>query len=91
MPTSLEHQFHDSQDRGALAKMVMTLLDHWMLSKEDQAALLGIPTSNRSALMRYRKGEPIGNSRNQYERVGHLLTIHKNLRLLCAINTSPNR
>ena len=71
-----------SQDRGALAKMVMTLLDHWALSTEDQAALLGIAASNRAALTRYRKGEPIGTSRDQFERVGHLLGIHKNLRLL---------
>ncbi|MBU0498549.1 MAG: DUF2384 domain-containing protein [Gammaproteobacteria bacterium] len=71
-----------SQDRGALAKMVMSLLDHWKLSTEDQAALLGIAASNRAALTRYRKGEPIGASRDQYERVGHLLGIHKNLRLL---------
>jgi len=71
-----------SEDRGALAKMVMTLLDHWELSTEDQAALLGIAPSNRAALARYRKGEPIGTSRDQYERVGHLLGIHKNLRLL---------
>jgi CTP:molybdopterin cytidylyltransferase MocA len=71
-----------SQDRGALAKMVMTLLDHWKLSTEDQAALLGIAASNRAALTRYRKGEPIGTSRDQFERVGHLLGIHKNLRLL---------
>jgi uncharacterized protein (DUF2384 family) len=33
-------------------------------------------------LTRYRKGEAIGTSRDQYERVGHLLGIHKNLRLL---------
>jgi hypothetical protein len=71
-----------SEDRGALAKMVMTLLDHWNLSTEDQAALLGIAVSNRAALTRYRKGEAIGTSRDQYERVGHLLGIHKNLRLL---------
>lgn len=71
-----------SVDRGALARMVMALLDHWELSTEDQAALLGIATSNRAALTRYRKGEPIGTSRDQYERVGHLLGIHKNLRLL---------
>jgi len=71
-----------SGDRGALARMVMTLLDHWKLSTEDQAALLGIAAGNRAALTRYRKGEPIGNSRDQYERVGHLLGIHKNLRLL---------
>lgn len=71
-----------SEDRGALAKMVMTLLDHWKLSTEDQAALLGIASSNRAALTRYRKGEAIGTSRDQFERVGHLLGIHKNLRLL---------
>ncbi len=71
-----------SEDRGALAKMVMTLMDHWNLSTEDQAALLGIAPSNRAALTRYRKGEPIGTSRDQFERVGHLLGIHKNLRLL---------
>lgn len=71
-----------SQDRGTLAKMIMVLLDHWQLSTEDQAALLGIAPSNRAALTRYRKGEPIGTSRDQYERVGHLLGIHKNLRLL---------
>lgn len=82
MTAVLEHQPPASQDRGALAKMVMTLLDHWKLSTEDQAALLGIATSNRAALTRYRKGEPIGTSRDQSERVGHLLGIHKNLRLL---------
>ncbi|MBV5285840.1 MAG: DUF2384 domain-containing protein [Methyloversatilis discipulorum] len=71
-----------SEDRGALARMIMTLLDHWKLGTEDQAALLGIAASNRAALARYRRGEPIGSSRDQYERVGHLLGIHKNLRLL---------
>ena len=77
-----EREVTASQDRGALAKMVMTLLDHWQLSTEDQAALLGIAGSNRAALSNYRNGKPIGTSRDQYERVGHLLGIHKNLRLL---------
>ena len=82
MTAVLELQIAVSQDRGALAKMVMVLLDHWNLPTEDQAALLGIAASNRAALTRYRRGEPIGTSRDQYERVGHLLGIHKNLRLL---------
>ena len=64
------------------ARMVMQLFDHWQLSTEDQASLLGLPPGNRAALGRYRKGEPVGGSRDQYERVGHLLAIHKNLRLL---------
>ena len=71
-----------AEDRGALARMVMKLLDHWQLSTEDQAALLGLATSNRAALGRYRRGEAIGGSRDQFERVGHLLGIHKSLRLL---------
>ena len=69
-------------DRGALARMVMRLLEHWKLGTEDQATLLGIAASNRATLARYRKGEAIGTSRDQFERVGHLLGIHKNLRLL---------
>jgi len=65
-----EREVTASEDRGALAKMVMTLLDHWKLSTEDQAALLGIAPSNRAALSNYRSGKPIGTSRDQYERVG---------------------
>lgn len=75
-------QSSGSQDRGALAKMIMALFDHWKLGTEDQAMLLGLAPSNRAALGRYRRGEPIGGNRDQYERIGHLLGIHKNLRLL---------
>ncbi len=82
MSALLEQQITATQDRRTLAKMIMTLLDHWKLTTEDQAMLLGIASNNRAALTRYRKGEPIGSSRDQYERVGHLLGIHKNLRLL---------
>ena len=78
----LEPQVLASNDRGALAKMLLTLFEHWNLTTEDQAMLLGLASSNRAALSRYRKGEPIGTSRDQYDRVGHLLAIHKNLRLL---------
>ena len=82
MAALLETPLEVSEDKGALAKMVMTLLEHWQLPTDDQAALLGIAASNRAALTRYRKGEAIGTSRDQFERVGHLLGIHKNLRLL---------
>ena len=90
MNAVLERKRHSpaTPDRGALAKMVMALMDHWNLSTEDQAALLGIAAGNRAALTRYRKGEPIGTSRDQYERVGHLLGIHKNLRQLFPHNRS---
>ncbi len=82
METVLERQSITTKDRGALATIVMTLFDHWKLTTEDQALLLGLAPANRAALTRYRKGEPIGTSRDQYERVGYLLAIHKNLRTL---------
>ena len=82
MGVAAEREVTASHDRGALAKMVMALLEHWKLSTEDQAALLGIASSNRAALSNYRSGKPIGTSRDQFERVGHLLGLHKSLRLL---------
>lgn len=82
LPLSIEERHDSPEDRGVLAKMVMQLFDHWKLSTEDQAVLLGIAPSNRIALSRYREGGAIGTSRDQYDRVGHLLGIHKNLRLL---------
>ena len=69
-------------DRGALAKMVMQLLDHWNLPTVDQLALLGLPPTNKYALNQFRQGEPIGVEVDQYARVGHLLAIHKSLRIL---------
>ena len=69
-------------DRSALAKMVMQLFTHWQLSTEDQLALLGLSTTNRGALTRYRKGEPLASNRDLLERAGILLGIHKSLRLL---------
>ena len=86
MGAMLEPKLLASNDRGALAKMVLTLFDHWNLTTEDQALLLGLASTNRAALSRYRKGEPIGASRDQYDRVGHLLAIHKNLRLMVPKN-----
>ena len=82
MEAATEHKTINPNDRGALAKMIMRLFDLWKLNTVDQAMLLGLSETNRGALTRYRRGEPIGTSRDQYERVGHLLAIHKNLRLL---------
>ena len=77
-----DYEAASSNDRSALAKMVMALFDHWQLSTEDQTALLGLAAHNRAALANYRNGKPIGTSRDQYERVGYLLAIHKRLRVL---------
>ncbi len=69
-------------ERGEIAKMIMTLFEHWGLSTEESLELLGLAPSNRSALARYRRGEPLAQNRDLLERVGILLGIHKNLRLL---------
>lgn len=73
---------HSEADRSAIAKMLMKLFEHWQLTTEEQLSMLGLAPENRSALSRYRKGSPIATSRDMVERAGHLLGIHKNLRLL---------
>ena len=69
-------------DRRAISSMLMKLFDHWKLTTEEQLDALGFSTSNRAILTKYRRGEPISASRDTMERAGHLLGIHKNLRLL---------
>ena len=68
--------------RERLAKMVSQLFQHWGLATAEQAALLGLSEDNRSTLARYRRGEPLADSRDLLDRVGCLLGIHKSLRLL---------
>jgi len=85
--------------RERLAKMVSQLFQHWGLSTAEQAALLGLSEDNRSTLARYRKGEPLADSRDLLDRVGCLLGIHKSLRILFPQDrdlayrwmTAPNR
>lgn len=68
--------------RARLAKQVSVLFEHWQLGNDEQLALLGLEPGSRASLARYRKGEPLAASRDLLERVGHLLAIHKNLRIL---------
>jgi hypothetical protein len=48
--------------RSRLAAMVIQLLDHWKLTTAEQSALLGLSTTSRSTLARYREGEPLADS-----------------------------
>jgi hypothetical protein len=68
--------------RARLAAMVTKLLEHWRLGAAEQAAVLGLSTASRSTLARYREGEPLADSRDLLDRAGHLLGIHKSLRIL---------
>jgi transcriptional regulator with XRE-family HTH domain len=68
--------------RERLAKLVVSLLDRWQLPPNDQAALLGLSAQSRSTVARYRRGEPLADSADLLARAGHLLGIHKALRIL---------
>jgi hypothetical protein len=73
---------HSRASRERLAKMVVALLDHWQLPLNDQATLLGLSGQSRSTIARYRRGEPLGDSADLLARAGHLLGIHKALRIM---------
>ena len=62
--------------------MVTRLLEHWELTATEQAEVLGLSAGSRSTLGRYRSGEPLASNRDLRDRAGHLLGIHKSLRLL---------
>src|SRR5208282_3965997 len=87
------------ESRVALAKMVMKLFDLWKMSTQDQMALLGLSEGSRMSLTRYRKGEPLADSRDLMDRVAALLSIHQSLRILFPQNrelaykwpVTPNR
>jgi len=70
------------ESRVRLAAMVTRLLEHWRLSAAEQAEVLGLSAASRSTLGRYRTGEPLADNRDLLDRAGHLLGIHKSLRLL---------
>ena len=73
---------HARASRERLARMVVSLLDHWNLAPNDQAVLLGLSAQSRSTIARYRRGEPFADSADLLARAGHLLGIHKALRIL---------
>ena len=69
-------------ERVVLARAVTKLFELWQLGTADQLMLLGLNESNRIALQRYANGEALAANRDLLERVGHLLGIHKALKLL---------
>ena len=73
---------HSRASRERLARVVVQLLEHWRLSAVDQATLLGLSANSRTTVARYRRGEPLADSPDLLARAGHLLGIHKALRIL---------
>ena len=70
------------ESRAQLARMIVQLLEHWQLNATDQSLLLGLSSQSRSTLARYRRGDPLADSADLLARAGHLLGIHKALRIL---------
>lgn len=70
------------ESRSKQAVLISNLFDHWQLNTEDQLNLLGLSSTSRSMLGKYRKGNPLSSSRDMQDRAGWLLAIHKALRLL---------
>jgi hypothetical protein len=79
---------HARASRAALAQLVMQLFTHWDIGSSEQAALLGLSSDSRSALARYRKGAPFADNKDLLSRAGHLLGIHKSLRIVFPHNRS---
>lgn len=73
---------HQRENRERLARMVVQLFDHWQLSAPDQASLLGLSPTSRATVARYRNGEPLADNTDLLARAGHLLGIHKALRIM---------
>ena len=94
-----EIDLHQRSQRERLARMVVSLFGHWQVSASDQAALLGLSPDSRATVARYRKGEPLADNTDLLARAGHLLGIHKALRILFPHDrdlayrwvTTPNR
>jgi len=77
-----EVDLRDRASREKLARLVVTLLDRWGLGPADEAVLLGLSPQSRSTVARYRRGEPLADNADLLARAGHLLGIHKALRIL---------
>lgn len=80
---SMDGEGTSIEARRALTHMIMRLFELWKLSTEEQLGLLGLETTARTTLSRYRnKNAILDRNRDLLERVGHLLSIHKSLRLI---------
>lgn len=77
-----EIDLHQRRNRERLAVMVVSLFDHWQVATPDQASLLGLSPDSRATVARYRKGEPLADNTDLLARAGHLLGIHKALRVM---------
>jgi hypothetical protein len=69
------------EERVAVSRIVVELLDRWRVEAEDQVTLLGLPSDTKPRfLRRYRENVALPNSPDVNERIDHLLGIADALR-----------
>ena len=69
------------EDRIALARAIVGLLDSWGIAAADQIALLALPAGTRpGAVRQYRQSTPFPESEQVMERIEHLIGIADALR-----------
>lgn len=78
----LKKDLYNPENRATLASAILRLFEHWGLSPDQQLALLGYQPGSRATLKRLRDGGALPASRDVLDRAGHLLGIHKSLRLI---------
>lgn len=78
----LRKDLYSPDNRAKLARAILRLFEHWGLSADQQLALLGYQPGSRATLKRLRDGGALPASRDVLDRAGHLLSIHKSLRLI---------
>ena len=70
-----------NDDRVALSRLIVELLDRWRVEGNDQVAMLGLPADTAPrVLRRYRENTPLPNQPEINERIDHLLGIADALR-----------
>ncbi len=75
-------QSYTEEDRLRTTRLVMKLFERWQIDNASQLNLLGMKSSSRAILSKYRNGSrAIPDDIDKLNRVGLLLFIHKCLRL----------
>lgn len=75
----------DESGALALGKAFWNLMAHWQIATKDQALLLGVKY-HATKLKEWEKKKIIPQDPDKFCRVGHLVGIHKNLRILFPYN-----
>ena len=82
---TLESSYHlDDEVLKRNTRNVIVLLQHWGLKNEEECNLFG--GISLAQLAKFKKGTAFISGRDTIERVGNLLGIHKNLRILYPYN-----